>query len=227
MKSDIPIIMNKVITSQPLLILMYGYPGSGKTSFARQLCEQFQAVHVQGDRIRYEMFSEPQYDKQENEVITHLIDYMTEEFLKVGVSVIYDINAMRLSQRHMLRDLAHKVDAKTLLIWFQIDVESAFSRIASRDRRRIDDKYTMKLDRSGFDNLITHMQNPSRDENYVVVSGKQVFKTQFSSILKHLREQNLVKAENANPVAKPGLVNLIPHVLGGRVDFSRRNIVIR
>ena len=227
MKSDIPIIMNKVIASKPLLILMFGYPGSGKTFFARQLCEQFQAVHVQGDRIRFELFSEPQYDKQENEIITHLVDYMTEEFLKVGVSVIYDINAMRLSQRRMLRDLARKADAKTLLIWFQIDVESAFSRIVGRDRRRIDDKYTMKLDRSGFDNLITHMQKPDRNEDYVVVSGKQVFKTQFSSILKHLREQNLVKTDNTSPVVKPGLVNLIPQTLGGRVDLTRRNIVIR
>ncbi|MGD0284540.1 MAG: AAA family ATPase [Candidatus Saccharimonadales bacterium] len=89
--------MNKIAVSKPLLIMMYGYPGAGKTFFARQLCEQLQAVHVQGDRIRYELFDEPQYDKQENEIVTHLVDYMTEEFLKVGVSVIYDINAMRLS----------------------------------------------------------------------------------------------------------------------------------
>ena len=72
------------------------------------------------------------------------------------------------------------------------------------------------------------MQNPGRDEDYIVVSGKQVFKTQFSSLLKHLREMNIVKTENNNPnLVKPGLVNLIPQPLGGRVDFSRRNIVIR
>ncbi len=228
MKSDIPVIMNKIAVSKPLLIMMYGYPGAGKTFFARQLCDQFQAVHVQGDRIRYELFSEPQYDKQENEIITHLVDYMSEEFLKVGVSVIYDVNAMRLSQRRFLRDMARRAGAEPLLIWFQIDIESAFARIAGRDRRKIDDKYTMKLDRTSFDNYTTHMQNPGRDEDYIVVSGKQVFKTQFSSLLKRLRELNLVKAENANPnVVKPGLVNLIPQPLAGRVDFSRRNIVIR
>jgi predicted kinase len=230
MKSDIPIIMNNIVVSKPLLILMYGYPGAGKTYFARQLCEEFQAVHIQGDRIRYELFSEPQYDKQENEIITHLVDYVAEEFLKVGVSVIYDydVNSMRLSQRRILRDMARRVHAEPFLIWFQIDIESAFSRIANRDRRRIDDKYTMKLDRTSFDNYTAHMQNPGRDEDYIVVSGKQVFKTQFSSLLKHLREMNIVKTENNNPnLVKPGLVNLIPQPLGGRVDFSRRNIVIR
>ena len=142
LKSDIPIIMNKIAVSKPLLIMMYGYPGAGKTFFARQLCEQLQAVHVQGDRIRYELFDEPQYDKQENEIITHLVDYMTEEFLKVGVSIIYDINTMRLNQRRILREMARKVSAEPMLIWFQIDIESAFSRIAGRDRRKIDDKYT-------------------------------------------------------------------------------------
>jgi len=228
LKSDIPIIMNKIAVSKPLLIMMYGYPGAGKTFFARQLCEQLQAVHVQGDRIRYELFDEPQYDKQENEIVTHLVDYMTEEFLKVGVSVIYDINAMRLSQRRVLREMARKVNAEPMLMWFQIDIESAFSRIAGRDRRKIDDKYTMKLDRTSFDNYVAHMQNPGRDESYIVVSGKQVFKTQFSSLLKHLRELNQVNAENPSPnLVKPGLVNLIPKPIGGRVDLSRRNLVIR
>jgi hypothetical protein len=86
----------------------------------------------------------------------------------------------------------------------------------------------MKLDRTSFDNFVVHMQNPGREENYIVVSGKQVFKTQFSSLLKHLRELNLVKVENTIPnLVKPGLVNLIPQPLGGRVDLSRRNIVIR
>src|SRR5688572_25518988 len=100
--------MPKVVPNKPLLIMLYGYPGSGKTFFSRQLTEQLQAAHVHGDRIRGELFEKPRYDKEENDVIEQLMDYMTGEFLAAGLSVVYDINAMRNSQRRTLRDLARK-----------------------------------------------------------------------------------------------------------------------
>lgn len=220
--------MNKATPSQPLLILLYGLPGAGKTHFARQLTERLQAAHVQGDRIRFELFEKPRYDKQENEIVTHLLDYMTEELLGAGVSVIYDINAMRTAQRRALRELARHARARLLLIWVQIDVESAFARIAGRDRRRNDDKYTMALDRTTFDNLAAHMQNPEPGESYIVISGKHTPRTQINAVLKKLYELGLITAgETTAQFVKPGLVNLVPNPAAGRVDMRRRNIVVR
>ena len=91
--------MSKLSLTKPTLILLYGFPGSGKTFFARQLCEDLQAAHVQGDRIRSELFEEPRYDRHENEIVSHLTEYMAEEFLNAGISVVYDVNAARIGQR--------------------------------------------------------------------------------------------------------------------------------
>jgi len=220
--------MSKIVPSKPLLILLYGFPGAGKTYFARQLCEQIQAAHVQGDRIRSELFDEPRYDKEENNVVGQLMDYMTEEFLSAGLSVVYDVNAMRNTQRHALREMARRHKAQPLLIWLQIDPESAFLRIAKRDRRRIDDKYAASIDQPTFENLASGMQNPRNVEDYVVISGKHVFPTQFGALMKRMHELGLVPAEQmSHKVAKPGMVNLVPSVNSGRVDMSRRNIMIR
>src|SRR5665213_664174 len=209
--------MVKIVPTKPLLILLYGYPGAGKTYFARQLTDYLQAVHIQGDRIRSELFEQPRYDKQENEIVSHLVDYMAEQFLEVGVSVIYDVNAMRLSQRRLLRDMARKAKAQPLLIWLQIDMESSFTRVAERDRRHTDDKFAMNIDRTTFDSLVSHMQNPAREEDYIVISGKHNFKTQRSSIMKKLRELGYVSPEEASTsIVKPGLVNIVPQSLGGR-----------
>lgn len=219
--------MSKIVPTKPLLIMLYGYPGAGKTYFARQLCEQVQAAHVQGDRIRSELFDEPRYDKEENAVVTHLMDYMVEEFLNAGLSVVYDVNAMRSSHRHELREMARRHKAQPLLVWLQIDVESAFGRASKRDRRHIDDKYSSSMDRAKFDNLISGMQNPANIENYAVISGKHVFSTQFGAVVKKMHESSLIQADQmANRVVKPGMVNLVPKA-SGRVDMSRRNIVIR
>jgi predicted kinase len=220
--------MSKVMPVKPLMILLYGFPGAGKTYFARQLCEHLQAVHIYDDRIRHELFDEPRYDKQENTIVTQLMDYMSEEFLNNGLSAVYDTNTMRLSQRRVLRDMARKMHAQPLLIWVQIDTESAFTRIAGRDRRKADDKYAMPLDRTTFDSIISHMQNPQAAEDYIVISGKHTFTTQQSAIMKKLRELGLVQTTDANAkVIRPELVNLIPNPIAGRVDMSRRNIVIR
>jgi predicted kinase len=220
--------MGKIIPNKPLLILLYGFPGTGKTYFARQLCDHLQAAHIQGDRIRHELFEEPRYDKDENATVTQLMDYMTGEFLSAGVSVIYDTNLMRLSQRRILRDMARKQHAQPMLIWLQIDIESAFARVAGRDRRKTEDKYAMNLDRSTFDSIISHMQNPQPSEDYIVISGKHTHSTQQSAVMKRLRELGLIGSEQANTkVIRPDMVNLIPNPAAGRVDTSRRNIVIR
>lgn len=220
--------MSKVIPTKPLLILLYGYPGSGKTFFARQLAEHMQAAHLHADRIRGELFETPRYDKEEDAVVEQLMDYMTGEFLNAGLGVIYDVNATRLSHRRTLRDLARKYRAESLLIWFQIDPESAFARLSKRDRRRADDKYAMPNDRATFERIAGTMQNP-QNEDYIVVSGKHTFGSQLSTFMRRLRELGLVPNLNDNtaPMIKPGLVNLIPNPAAGRVDLSRRNISIR
>lgn len=209
--------------------MLYGFPGSGKTYFARQLAENIQAAHVQGDRIRGELFEQPRYDKQENEVVVQLMDYMAGEFLSAGLSVIYDTNAMRLSQRHALRELARKHHATPLLLWFQIDAESAYNRSQKRDRRRADDKYAAQWDKETYKKILSYMQNPSAAEEYVVISGKHLFSTQQNAAVNKMRHLGLLSNDDANDyIAKPGMVNLIPgSAAGGRVDMTRRNINIR
>jgi predicted kinase len=219
--------MAKITPAKPFVLMMFGYPGAGKTFFARQLTDRVQVAHIQADRIRAELFEQPRYDKQENEVVMQLMDYMTGEFLAAGLSVIYDVNMMRLAQRRTLREKARKAKADSLLVWFQIDADTAYNRGQKRDRRRMDDRYAAQLDRPSFDNIAAHMQNPSASEDYAVISGKHVFSTQFGAVIRKMREKGLIRIDNTTDsgLVKPNLVNLIPQ--SGRVDMTRRNIVIR
>jgi predicted kinase len=218
--------MAKIYPAKPFLLMFYGFPGAGKTYFARQFCENVQAAHLQSDRIRGELFEKPRYDKQENDVVMQLMDYMTEEFLSAGLSVAYDVNALRANQRHALREMAHKCHAQPLLVWFQMDPETAFTRNIKRDRRRADDKYSAQWDRTTFDSMVSHMQNPVAAEDYVVISGKHLFNMQQSAVISKMRDLGVLSVDDASSrVIKPGLVNLVPNQ--GRVDMTRRNISIR
>jgi predicted kinase len=220
--------MAKIYPVKPALILLYGFPGAGKTYFARQFCDSVQAAHVHGDRIRAELFESPRYDRQEDAVIIQLMDYMSEEFLNAGISVVYDMNAMRARQRLDLREMARKAGATPIAVWFQIDNETAYVRSTKRDRRRADDKYAAIVDRGTFDTVVRGMQNPVSTEEYVVVSGKHTFNTQFTAVAKRMRELGLISiGEDTGHSVKPGLVNHVPNPHAGRVDLTRRNIIIR
>ncbi len=218
----------KVRTNKPVLLLLYGFPGAGKTNFATNITQTLDCAHVHSDRIRNELFEEPRYDEQEEGIITHLMDYMTEEFLNAGISVIYDASMSRKADRHAMRELARKRNARTLLVWFQIDPDTAFTRLKNRDRRKSADKYALQYSESDFRHYASRMQHPEPTEDYVVVSGKHTFASQKTAVFKKFMELGLIDNVTARAnVAKPGMVNLIPNSMHGRVDMTRRNINIR
>lgn len=208
--------------------MLYGYPGSGKSFFARQASNAIGAAHLAADKLRGELFEKPLYDKQEDQLIEHLMMYMTEEFLSAGMSVIYDAGASRLVQRRELRNIALKAKAEPVLVWLQIDSASARARLGQRDKRKTDDKYSKDYSAQSFQEYLNKMQNP-KNEDYIVVSGKHTQKMQSSALVKKLLDLGLITRMNASTnVVKPGLVNLVPNqVKSGRVDQSRRDIYIR
>ncbi len=220
--------MLKQIPLKPFLMIFYGFPGSGKTYFARQFAETVQAAHLQADRVRGELFEEPRYDKQENAITNQMMDYMTEEFLSAGLSVIYDANAARYGQRQMLRDLALKYHAQPILIWIQADIDSCFARNALRDRRKADDKFAAQWDKDSYDKITESMQNPRPSEDFVVISGKHLFSTQKNVVNSSLKRRGVFSSLEVtpNPKVKPGMVNLIPPPTI-RKTADGRNIVIR
>jgi predicted kinase len=224
--------MERILPEKPVLILLYGFPGAGKTYFARQFCEAVQAAHLEQDRIRYELFQNPKYSKQENYALSRIMEYMTGEFLTAGISVVMDMNAMRVSQRRTLREMARRAKAATLVVWFQVDPDTAFVRNQKRDRRKADDRYAVGYDVEPFKQLAAYMQHPEPTEDFIVVSGKHTFASQMSGVAKKLADMHILKpSKAAGHMIRPDLVNLIPsqHHSGERTQQrpARRNIVLR
>jgi hypothetical protein len=154
---------------------------------------------------------------------------MTEQFLQAGVSVIYDISMNRIAERKQLRELAHRYKAKELMLWLQIDVDSAWQRNSNRDKRKADDKYSPALEQEVFDSYLRAMQNPNNEE-YLVLSGKHLFNSHKVAVYRRLSELGVLTTDSSDAkVAKPELVNLVSRAQAqaGRVDYSRRNINIQ
>ena len=215
--------MSKIAPKTPFLLTLYGYPSSGKTYLSRQLSETIASVHLESERIRHELFRNPVYDVSENKQLWEIMNYLAEKFLGAGVSVIFDYNAAKTFQRHQLKALAKKNSAFNLVVWQQIDPETAFVRNRRRDKRKSDDKYSPIIPGDTFKTFISVMQNPTLSEDYVVVSGKHVFSTQKNAIFNKLRQLNIIDDQTLNEnITKPGMVNLVPPI-----NQNHRNVIIR
>lgn len=219
----------RIQPEKPVMILLYGLPGSGKTYFARQFSEAVQAAHLEQDRIRHELFQQPRYTKQENSALSRIIEYMANEFLTAGISVVIDMNAMRASQRRGLREIARTHKAVCLVVWFQIDADTAFVRNQNRDRRKHDDRWAVGYDVEAFKQIGAYMQHPEPTEDFVVVSGKHSFGGQLSSVVKKLSDLKVIKlSAAAHKMIRPELVNLVPTPMPPvTTPGHRRNIVLR
>lgn len=221
--------MHKVKLRKPVLVYLYGMPGAGKSYLSRHLADEYNLAHISSDKIRSALFESPRHDKTENQIVQNLMFMMSEQFLKSGIGVVFDISASRIMQRRALRDLARKCKVEELLIWLQIDPDTAFQRSSNRDKRKPDDKYNQPIDQDTFKSLVKQMQNPI-NETGMVVSGKHLFESHKTAIQKRLINLGLIDPEDlGRKVAKPGMVNLVSkaQITGGRVNMSRRNILIR
>ena len=121
-------------TNRSIFFITLGYPGSGKTFFARKFAKDMKLFHLNSDRIRLLIFPNPKFSSEEHPIVFGAMDYLANEVLKCGVSVIYDANSTLRIYRKCLQQLARKNNAKYLLLWFQTPVKTALMRIEKRGK---------------------------------------------------------------------------------------------
>lgn len=158
---------------RPVLYLMLGYPGSGKTTASRALHDITGAVHLWADKIRNERFPHPTHSHAENlELYTHLNE-LTGELLATGQSVIFDTAFNFFKDREHLRDIAKRHDADVVLLWVRTDKDLARERATQPDHAaRNTYPHTMPEER--FERVAGDLEPPGPEEPYIAVDGTKI-----------------------------------------------------
>ena len=178
--------MKSLSTSRPIVILMVGVPGAGKSHFAQQFAKLFQTPLVSYDKLQHLLFSEPQFSKDEELLIASLMNNQIQEIFKTSKTFIIDGAVNSRAARMEIERIARKNDYGTLAIWVQTDLDSAKYRVTTRNKKRDGDKYNARMTEEQFDRHAPRINPPAGKEEHVVVSGKHTFASQAKAVLKKI-----------------------------------------
>lgn len=177
--------MKTLSFARPLLLMVIGLPGAGKSFFATQFADTFNAPLVSVDRIRFELFATPAYGAEEHDITSRILDYELQELLKTKSTILIDGNCNTVAERKQIAALAKKQGYESLVVWVQTDEATARQRTARRKPNKADKQFSHSLTDNQFTTVAKRLSHPQR-ESYVVISGKHSYSTQAKMVLRKL-----------------------------------------
>ena len=104
---------------KPVLIIISGLPGTGKSHFSRQLANKLPSLILESDYLRKKLFTSPTYTSSENQRLFSACHFLIEEFLKSGITVIFDATNLIEHNREVLYRIADRAQVKPIVV--QVD----------------------------------------------------------------------------------------------------------
>lgn len=179
--------------TKPYLFLMMGMPGSGKSFVAEWLSPKLHAVHLRSDDMRLAMFGEPRLELHRNPAyrkqLYGAMDYAARQPLAAGHSVIYDANLNWRRSRARLRRMAEQYNATAVIIFLEMDTETAHQRVIERANHGGHPNFEL----SYVERMANNIEPPTADEPTITLDGKATDSEQQASFTKQLKSLNTLQ----------------------------------
>jgi predicted kinase len=156
---------------QPVVYLICGFIGAGKTTFAKKLEGKTGAVRITKDEwsIRF-IGNDPTIDgyaEWDRKIIGLSRDFAFYLAGK-GIDVIIDEGFWAKEERDEMKRKIEAAGAKAVMYYVETPIETIRERVAGRNGNLTKDSF--KIGEEMLDSYLMHWQPPSEDEDYIRAS---------------------------------------------------------
>ncbi|HZU68787.1 MAG TPA: ATP-binding protein [Ktedonobacteraceae bacterium] len=156
---------------KPIVYLICGFIGAGKTTFAKKLEEKTGAVRITKDEWSISLIgNDPTIDgyaEWDTKIIGLSRDfafYLAEK----GIDVIIDEGFWAKEQRDEMRRRTTTVGAQAVLYYVETPIETIRERVVGRNNTLTKDSF--QISREMLDTYLMYWQPPREDEDYILAS---------------------------------------------------------
>lgn len=160
------------MNNQPILYLMLGYPGAGKTTAAKVIAELTGAVRLSSDEFRLKLFPNPTFTQAEHDELYRTLDGETERLLGAGKTVIYDANLNRYRHRQDKYEICKRTGAMPKLLWLQTPRNIAKERAVHESRSHLIPPGETPAHM--FERIVEVIEEPTPSEHPVPLDGTKI-----------------------------------------------------
>ena len=156
--------------SKPRVLLVFGAPASGKTTFAEKFAKKFGLA-----------FYDLKTLMEENEFSREAILVILEQILKTGQTILIEGAIDTEQDRAEIRNLARKYGYEPALVWVQTDINTIRQRLKMQYR-------SVSKAKTAYDAAVADMEAPTDIEKPIILSGKHTFETQTRHVIAGLAD---------------------------------------
>lgn len=155
------------------IYMIFGFVGSGKTTFARRLEEQLPAFRFSPDEWMVALYgTNPPADKfgEYHRKIELFIESQYKRLLELGVDIILDCGFWKRADRNYVRQFAASKGIETVLYWLECPEEEMLKRVLARNDT-LESSGSLFIDQNAFELFKSRVEPLGSDEPHVRISS--------------------------------------------------------
>ncbi len=179
--------------------MFVGVPGSGKTTFARQLARKINGVTINSDAMRLSMWgskeavqrthSSPRERANGNRLTFGAMDYAAAQILKAGHSVIYDANANNYAERNKMAHIAVENGGVGIVVRINTPHDVAIRRGLEREEAADQPRFVAEKAEDVVKRFAQAIEEPDEREQVVIISGEDSFERQYQDFCEQIEQK--------------------------------------
>jgi predicted kinase len=174
-------------TAHPVVVVLMGLPGTGKSYVSRILHEAFHFTVLSGENITRALFGTEKCKSDQYILAYRVLRKLMADCLNRGLYVVVDGTNLRRSYRMQIYRVAAAAGARIQLIEITAPEKVAIRRLFSRTAENTEptaakSKYSLRT----FESFKRQLESPQPNERPILLVSNKRVKYQLSRILKRV-----------------------------------------